>query len=100
MMDEPPDDRALAAYMAQARHHRASIELANNTLYSRAHTKRDALEARTLQLREQAVCGLRVMEALAGAWYRDKVERRKRRDQCESEVRQRPKKSMRGPSSK
>lgn len=95
MMHEPPDVRALAAYTARARHHRAIIELANNTLCSRDHTKRDPSRARALQSRDQAERDLQVMEALTGAWHRDLAERRKRHDEREREVRQRLKNLVR-----
>ena len=89
-MYEPPDDRALTAYLARARHHSSTIELANETIAGlQGHSDRGELVARSLALREQAQQALRVMQALAAAWDRDQAARQARRDQWEREIQQR-----------
>lgn len=89
-MNEPPDDRALAAYEARTRHHESIIALVDLTLAGlRDHSDSATMVTRALSIRDEAQRGLRVMKALVAAWDRDSLERQAHRDQWESEIRAR-----------
>jgi hypothetical protein len=79
----------LAVYEARARFHASTLALVEETLAGLRSAGHEHLTERVFALREQARCGLRVMEALAATWHRDLTERQERRDQWESEIQQR-----------
>jgi len=89
-MNEPPDDRALAAYTARASHHTRMIALVDETIAGLVgHPDRAILSVPALVLGGHAKRSLRVMEALSSAWHCDMMERQTRKDQWERQIRAR-----------
>ncbi|MCC2976636.1 hypothetical protein LK533_08100 [Sphingomonas sp. PL-96] len=89
MTNDHPDDRSLAAYQEAMRFHASTLALAEEALAGFRSAADEHLAARVLTLREQALRGLRVMEALIAAWHHDLAERQRWREQGEREIRER-----------